>query len=461
MSSTTTSTTTTTTTTTVPFAIVDVRPDDGSVGVAQGVTIECDFNKAINTSTFTMVVALRAYKTLNNETVSSNEIVEGTVTFTNSDQTAVFTPSLPLLEQADYDIILDDGIETSDGSESIDIIYGWSFQTGIVDEVPDEVSDPQIAPPLTDYPEYLEGLSVVSTYPAQYAAQVPIDLASNPIQAGAITITLNKDISSYQSNISVQAINGDDSVVTPDYDVDHTPTVSGDTLILTPAASFEQNSVVIVSLADITATDGDIMQEFVLTFATEINPAYATVAQVKVVLGPYADNTTDIAIAMLIYEYSLEADLLVPDTIGNAALVALAKKRWVICKVAYDLVFANQLDSQGKSKRLADMEVSYSGVSPREKEALYDKFKDCIDKWEEILQTGGTGVRPVATIKGLYDPDRPQVGRGWTQRPNAAPAANTVVQKVIGRRGVKALRDPRLYYEKNRQVIYRTSRSWD
>jgi hypothetical protein len=460
MSSTTTSTTTTTTTT-APFAIVDVRPDDNQTGVAQGVTIECDFNKPIDTSTFIMVVALRAYKTLNNETVSSSEVIEGTLAFTNGDQTAVFTPDLPLLEQADYDIVLDDGITTSDGSEVIDTIYGWSFQTGIVDEVPDQVSDPQIAPPLKDYPEFLEGLSVVSTYPAQYSAQVPIDLASSPDGGGAIRITLNKDISSYQSNISYQAINGDDTLVTPEYNFDHVPTIDGDTLVLTPNASFEQNSVVIVSIADIIATDESILREYVLTFATEINPAYATVAQIKVLLGPYTDNTTDIAIAMLIYEYSVEADLLVLDTVGNAALVALAKKRWVICKVAYDLVFTNQLDARGKSKRLADMEVSYSGVSPREREALYDKFKDCIDKWEEILQTGGTGVRPVATIKGLYDPDRPQVGRNWTQRPSAGPAANVVVQKVIGRRGVKALRDPRLYYEKNRQVVYRASRSWD
>jgi hypothetical protein len=436
---------------------VDVRPDDGTTGIAQGVTIEVDFNKPINTSTLIMVVALRAYKTYNNETVSSNEVIEGTLTFTNGNQTAVFTPSEPLLEQADYDIILDDGITTAEGSESIDIIYGWSFQTGIVDEVPDEVSDPQIAPPLKDYPEALESLSVVSTYPAQYSAQVPIDLAPH----GAIRITLNKDIASYQSNISYGAINGDDTIVTPEYDFDHDPTIDGDVLVLTPSASFEQNSVVIVSIADIVASDGTQLAEYVLTFATEISPAYATVAQVKVVLGPYADNVTDIAIAMLIYEYSLEADILVPSTIGNAAYVALAKKRWVICKVAYDLLFSTQFDSQGKSKRLADMEVSYSGVSPREKEALYDKFKDCIEKWEDILRTGGTGIRPVMTIKGLYDPDRPNVGRNWTQRPDAEPAANTMVPKFVGRRGVKALRDPRLYFWKNRDVIYRTNRSWD
>jgi hypothetical protein len=141
--------------------------------------------------------------------------------------------------------------------------------------------------------------------------------------------------------------------------------------------------------------------------------------------------------------------------------VALAKKKWVICRVVYDLLFANIMDSQGKSKRLADMEVSYEGVSPREKEAFFEKTKDCIDKWEEILISGGTGVRPVMTIKGLYDPDRPDVGRGWTKRPGAGPSANTVVQKVVGRRGVKASRDPRLYYAKNRQVIYRTSREWD
>jgi len=447
-------TTTTTTTTTVPFAIIDVRPDDGGIGIAQAVTMEVDFNKPIDTSTFTIVVALRAYRTYNNETVASNEIIDGTVTFINSDQTAVFTPDIPLLEQADYDIVLDDGITTADGSESIDVLYGWSFQTGIVDTVPDEVSDPQIAPPLKDYPEALESLSVVSTYPAQYAAQVPLDLAP----FGAITITLNKDIDSYLSNIAYQAINGDDTLFPPEYDFSHVPTVDGDKLVLTPDSVFVENSIVIVSLADITALDESIMQEYTLSFATVINPAYATVAQIKVILGPFADNVTDIAIAMLIYEYSVEADIITSSLTGNAALVALAKKKWVQCKVAYDLIFATILDSQGKSKRLADMQVDYSGVSPREKEAFFDKLKDCIEKWEEILKTGGVGVRPVMTIKGLYDPDRPEVGRNWTQRPSAGPHANTVVPKVVGRRGVKAGRDPRLYFSKNRQVIYRTSR---
>ncbi len=456
------STTTTTTTTTVPpFNIVGVSPNDGAVGIAQGVTVEVDFNKPIDTTTFTIVVALRAYRTYNNETVASSNIIEGVVTFEDSDQTGVFTPTLPFLENADYDVVLDDGITTVGGLETIDTIYGWSFQTGIVDEAPDDPSDPQIAPPLKDFPESLEGISVVSTYPAQYTAQVPIDLAPN---GGAITIFLNKDISVYQSNISYYPINGDDDLVTPEYNFDHTAIVDGvdkTKLILTPGSDFLLNSLVVVSLADITATDDSIIQEYILNFATTISPAYATVAQIKVQLGPFADNTTDIAIAMLIQEYSTEADLLVPLTVGNAALVALAKKKWVICRVVYDLLFANIMDSQGKSKRLADMEVSYEGVSPREKEAFFDKVKSCIEKWEEILLTGGTSVRPVMTIKGLYDPDRPDVGRGWTKRPNAGPSANTVVRKVIGRRGVKASRDPRLYYAKNRQVIYRTSREWD
>jgi hypothetical protein len=457
------STTTTTTTTAPPFAIIGVSPNDGAVGVAQGVPIEVDFNKPIDTDTFNIVVALRTYRIYNHETVASGEIVEGAVTFPleYNDEKAVFISALPFLENADYDIVLDDGITTAGGEESIDTLYGWSFQTGIVDEAPDDPSDPQIAPPLKDFPESLEGISVVSTYPAQYTAQVPIDLVPN---GGAITIFMNKDILTYQSNISYFPINGDDSLVTPVYDFDHDATVDTDDktkLVLTPTASFPENALVVVTLADITATDDTIMRTYTLNFATTISPAYATVAQVKVQLGPFADNTTDIAIAMLIQEYSTEADLIVPTLVGNVALVALARKKWVICSVVYDLLFANIMDSQGKSKRLADMEVSYEGVSPREKEAFFDKMKDCVEKWEEILLSGGQGVRPVMTIKGLYDPDRPDVGRGWTKRPDAGPSANTVVQKVVGRRGVKASRDPRLYYAKNRQVIYRTSREWD
>ena len=459
MSSTTTSTTTTTTTT-APFAIVDVRPDDGAAGVAQGVTVEVDFNKPIDTTTLTLeklVVALRAYKTYENQTVASNEIIEGSIPFANGNYTAIFTPSSPLFEQADYDVVLDDGITTQEGSESLDTIYGWSFQTGIVDEVPDSPSEPQIAPPLKDFPEALAGLSVVSTYPEQFAAQVQLDLA--PI--GAITIQFNKDISAFESNISYEAINGDDTILASDYDVNNDFVIDEDTISLTPTADFPENALVTVSLINIEAVDESVMQDYTLSFATVITPAYATVPQIKVLLGPFAENTTDIAIAMLIYEYSVEADILVSSTIGNAALVALAKKKWVQCRVVYDLLFANMLDSQGKSKRLADMEVSYDGVSPREKEVFYDQLRDCINKWEEVLRTGGIGVRPVMTIKGLYDPDRPDTGRNWTQRPSAGPHANTIVPKVVGRRGVKAGRDPRLYYTKNRQVIYRSSRDWD
>ena len=452
--------TTTTTTTTAPLLILDVRPDRDSAGIAQNTTIEIDFSKPLDTTVEMedkVVVAQRAYKTYFNQTVASNEIIEGTITFANGDQTVVFTPSSPLFEQADYDVVLDDGIRAASGG-ILDTIYGWSFQTGIVDEVPDEPSEPQIAPPLKDFPEALAGLSVVSTYPEQFAAQVPINL--DPI--GSITITFSKDIGAYESNISYEAINGDDTVLPPEYNVAHdNPPPVGDIITLTPTDPFPQNALVTVSLINIEAVDESVMQDYTLSFATVITPAYATVPQIKVLLGPFAENTTDIAIAMLIYEYSLEANILVSSTIGNAALVALAKKKWVQCRVVYDLLFANMLDSQGKSKRLADMEVSYQGVSPREKEVFYDQLRDCINKWEEVLRTGGIGVRPVMTIKGLYDPDRPDVGRNWTQRPSAGPHANQIVPKVVGRRGVKAGRDPRLYFQKNRQVIYRSSRDWD
>jgi hypothetical protein len=454
---TTTTSTTTSTTTTAPFAIVDVRPNDGATGIALSTTIEIDFNKPIDTDTVTLVVALRAYKTYNNQTVASNEIIEGDTDFANGDLTVVFTPSGPLYEQADYDVVLDDGVTTADGSESIDTLFGWSFQTGIVPTIPDEVSEPQIAPPLEDYPEALEGLSVVSTYPAPYEAQVPIDLAPY----GAIRIKFNKNVSQLSSNLAYEALNGDTALVTPDLDVNHTVAYPGSLVTFTPAASFPQNALVTLSLADVTATDTTVLQQYVLVFATVLSPAYTTVQQIRALLGPFADLITDVAIASLILEYSLEADILAINGFNNAALGALAKKKWVQCKVALDLLMANMLDSQGKSKRLADFEVAYTGVSPREKEAFYKKFQDCIDRWEEILRTGGRGVQPQMTIKGLNDPDRPEVGRLWTERPNAGPFVNTTVQKVVGRRGVRAARDPRFYYDKNRHVIYRTSRSWD
>ena len=189
-----------------------------------------------------------------------------------------------------------------------------------------------------------------------------------------------------------------------------------------------------------------------------INPGYVTIPVIRALVGSFIDRVPDTTIAMLILEASLEAQALSPSTIIGPALFALALRKWVQCRVGYDLLFPTMTESVGKAKRLAEMQVEWQGISPREKVLFYDKFKDCIDKWEEFMRTGGAGITPIATIKCLYDPDGPEVGRGWTRRPSAEPAANMVVPKVVGRRGVKAMRDIRTYRYGNRMGIYR--RTW-
>ena len=361
------------------------------------------------------------------------------------------------MRQADYEVVIDRDIGSLIG-ETLGTIFGWEFQTGIVDTAPDEPSEPELEPPLKDhYPRELDGLTVVSTYPGQYAAQVPLLLEPNN---GLITIQWNKEIASIgATNIAYEALNGDPTLVTSNYNVSHVVTITGDQVDIRLANPLIENSMARVTLQDVRGVDNSLDREYVLFFAPVINPGYVTLQVVRGLVGPFLDRVPDTTIAMLILEASLEANALTPSTIVSPALYALARRKWVQCKVGYDLLFPTMMEGVGKAKRLAEMQVEWDGISPREKELFYDKFKDCMESWEIILRTGGAGIRPIMTIKGLYDPDRPEVGRKWTRRPDAEPAANMVVPKVLGRRGVKAMRDIRLYRYGNRQSVYR--RWWD
>lgn len=457
--STTTSSTSSSTTTTYPFYIVTANPQ--GVGVAQGVTVEATFSQPLDTTTVnngTFVVALKQYRTLNGETVVSNEIVAGQIQIFGGD-TVVFTPDSPLFEQADYDVVVDNDIQDTTGRYLTEI-NGWTFQTGIVDEPELDPSEPQVEPPLKDhYPRELDGLAVVSTYPAQYAAQIPLTLSPNN---GLITIQWNHSIASIgATNISWDALNGDPNLVDPRYNVDHSVVIDGEFVNITVTNGLVENSMVRVTLQNVLDTEDRLDREYILFFAPVITPAYATIQVIRAYVGPFIDRVPDTTIAMLILEASITAQAISNSVIVNPALYQLALRKWVQCRVAYDLLFPTMVESVGKTKRLAEMMVEWQGISPREKVLMYDKFLSCIEKWEEILKTGGAGVRPIMTIKGQYDPDRPETGRGWTKRPGAGPYANTIVPKVIGRRGIKAPRDPRVYHAKNRRGIYRRSITWD
>jgi hypothetical protein len=438
-----------------------VTADPQGVGIAQGVTVEATFSQPLDTATVnngTFVVALKQYRTLNGETVASNELVAGNIQIIGGD-TIEFTPDSPLYEQADYDVVVDNDIQDTTG-RFLTEINGWSFQTGIVDEPELDPSEPQVEPPLKDhYPRELDGLSVVSSYPAQYAAQIPLDLSPNN---GLVTIQWNHPIASIgATNVSWEALNGDPALVDPRYNADHSVVIDGDLVNITITSPLVENSLVRITLQNVLGTEDRLDREYILFFAPVVTPAYATMQVIRAYVGPFIDRVPDTTIAMLILEASLTAQAISNSVIVNPALYQLALRKWVQCRVAYDLLFPTMVESVGKKKQLAEMAVEWQGISPREKVLMYDKFLSCIEKWEEILKTGGAGVRPIMTIKGQYDPDRPETGRGWTKRPGAGPYANTVVPKVIGRRGIKAPRDPRIYGPKNRRGIYRRSITWD
>jgi hypothetical protein len=186
-----------------------------------------------------------------------------------------------------------------------------------------------------------------------------------------------------------------------------------------------QNNVVFVKLANtIAATDGSLLADangdnvdYTYYFTTTYNPLYSSVRRIRLELGKLIANVPDDTINFAIFEASLEAAALsFGSTTENSGFFQFARRQFVTCVAEILLLMGvGAGGGDGKSKRLADLDVSYRGSNTDE---LLNRALKCRARWEATLTSAGAlgpGVsqKPKYAIKGYYDPDRPLVGRGW------------------------------------------------
>jgi hypothetical protein len=142
-------------------------------------------------------------------------------------------------------------------------------------------------------------------------------------------------------------------------------------------------------------------------------------------LGALITDVPDDTINLAIFEASLEANALTFGTLTaqRASVIRFfqfARRQYVTCVA--ELILLNALqgsitgDEGGRSKRLADLQVSYGGGG--EFDDLLDRAIACRIKWEATLTSygeigPGTSQKPSMVIKGKLDPDRPEFGREW------------------------------------------------
>ena len=183
------------------------------------------------------------------------------------------------------------------------------------------------------------------------------------------------------------------------------------------------NNVVFIRLdSSIANTDGvELGEDYEWFFTTTYEPLYASVRRVRLDLGLLIKDVPDDTINLAIFEAGLEANSL---TFGSVSLLTsdeqsfydFARRQYVTCLA--ELIILTGLEGTGggaTSKQLADLTVKWDAGKVG---SLPDKVRSCVAKWEDIISSGGelgpgTSHKPSMVIKGLNDPDRPNIGRGW------------------------------------------------
>lgn len=103
-----------------PPVVIGMTPTDGSTGVLRGSLIKITFNKAMNTSSFTIGTTFIIHDNTNNVNITA-----GQLTFGDGNRTAIFDPTDPLPANASFTVIATTGI-----TDMLGITLGAEYRLG-------------------------------------------------------------------------------------------------------------------------------------------------------------------------------------------------------------------------------------------------------------------------------------------------------------------------------------------
>jgi len=149
-------------------------------------------------------------------------------------------------------------------------------------------------------------------------------------------------------------------------------------------------------------------------------PYYSSVRLIRLNGGPFLNAISDEIISLTILEMSCMADIDIQSDCGSGKpenkTLLYAKIRYVTLLTLIELLTrVRDKFSGGKSKKLADLAISYQGQTIDQR--MLDANKD-IDYLRRYLQScggqgRGTSVKPCIAAKGSWRADEPWIGRGW------------------------------------------------
>lgn len=371
-------------------------------------------------------------------TTTGEDFIEGSLSFStetvdsNPVTKVIFTATTLLKADTEYVVYLsgDEGLDpdvatpiTALDSTKLVGTYVWKFSTGSgsVKEVPEVSSSAVSLPP---------HVSAVVTEQFLLSTTIPTDQATNlDISTNTITLNFNANVdeTTVDSAISIVAdsVNGDPTITSAGT-IAFTSNTVDRVVTLTLTTALVANNVIEVTIGDsLTDTSGKPLANTdpSFYFTTTYSPLYVTARRIRLDIGAHIVGIPVDTINLAIFEASRNADILAfAGTISSQTYFNLVKRSFVICEASGILL--NGVAAQGNiaSKKLGDFSVQYdTKYLPN----ILDRLSDCVSKWQLLLMNGGDQKDHVIAVKGLLDPNRPEIGRVWKKGGRIVPAANT------------------------------------
>ena len=329
----------------------------------------------------------------------------------------------------------------------------WPFKTGSgsIEVIPEDISTSVIATTIagTSVTTVSPTFNIVSTRPTDFATNQTIPANDYPIY---INFDSPIDSSSVIAGVTIDAFSepvtgiGSDGVYPSGGAkgaLDYSLLVSGNQLqVILGSGQLTGNNLVTISLdAALSNTSGVYLGEtYDFSFSTAYTPLYCSARRLRLAAGQYMTGIPDDTLYLAIHLASMEADERTWNkTDMEPDFYNFVRSEWTCCR-ATQTILSNTIGGPGRPKRkqLGDLAVEYDTTKETVSIPL-NRVQVCLDKWEKELQAGGRAIqKPLYSVKGEWDVDRPQIGRQWLHTRDwlntQTPAANMRVRPLISRR---------------------------
>lgn len=385
--------------------------------------------------------------------VSDYNLVDKTIDYDATTRKVTIAPVATFDQNTQYNVVMV-GADSSSSciknstSESMATSLTWYFTTGTESgDQPGETHEeeepdtPSAESPVSIVlpPKATDALSIIDTYPDNYAANLGTingDYATVHLD-GPITVKFNRAVASGVSvdqswiTLEVQSVDGDPSITTS-LPSGYLYNTNGDTLTY-EIPTFGGNNYTWSINNEITVTISDHVKDYAgvelgnqykFMFTTAYRPYYSTVERIRAVIGSFLRDIPDDTIARNIYINSIEA-YNIANTIYSQYKwdidhPTFAAKMWVFCKTQYDLLYAKLLDmasvGPGMIKRLGDFTIQESTDIQAGVKGALQKALDCSNAWLKLLLGKYRRAKAQMVVKGVASPATPPMRgvRTWT-----------------------------------------------